>query len=369
MALLGLRTQTKGDVSNNSFSHIKQLHLLLETSQSVENLPHMLTHLTLGSQFNRNIDHLHIHTLTHLSLGGEFNQPVDNLPSSITHLTLGGVFNLRVDYLPNLLHTLHFGSKFDQPLDHLPNFLVNLVLPHAKHPLDHLPLSLKQLRCAVVLCEIDYLPPLTQLAISNLQEDVLIDNLPTSLTSLYIGGRKFNAAVDNLPPHLLHLEIWGIEFNQPLDKLPETLTHLRFMPGDYYSHSNCFLLPNLTHLEIDIPPNLPVVGTLPKTVKYLALRAHEVPPQYIPVSTQILYLMCTSQVDFSRLTSLRVLGLRDYLYTLKHLPESLMYMEISIFRYPPTIISLPKSLLKLNFFAHNPQDHLTCEIYSQNRTC
>jgi hypothetical protein len=73
--------------------------------------PSSLTHLTF-SHFD-SVNDLP-HTITHFTTSYEFNLPVDKLPSTLTHLTTGDYFNQLVDKLPPTLTHLTTGDAFDQ---------------------------------------------------------------------------------------------------------------------------------------------------------------------------------------------------------------------------------------------------------------
>ena len=107
------------------------------------NLPHSLTHLTFGTEFNQSVDNLP-YSLTHLTFGTEFNQCVDNLPCSLTHLTLGHRFNKRIDNLPMSLTSLTLGFLIYQKINNLPPNLQKIrVYIEKMHILDKIPFGCK----------------------------------------------------------------------------------------------------------------------------------------------------------------------------------------------------------------------------------
>lgn len=63
--------------------------------------------------------------LTHLTVGNNFNQPVDKLPPKLVHLTTSDSFNQPVDKLPPTLTLLITGCRFNQLVD-LPQTLIHI---------------------------------------------------------------------------------------------------------------------------------------------------------------------------------------------------------------------------------------------------
>jgi hypothetical protein len=113
-------------------------------TQSVDNLPENLTHLTFGYWFNQSVDNLPL-SLTHLTFGCCFNQLVDNLPKTLTHLTFGYMFNQSVDNLPEKLTHLIFNVRFNQSIDNLPKKIKELTLICNHKSINNLPDNIEKL--------------------------------------------------------------------------------------------------------------------------------------------------------------------------------------------------------------------------------
>lgn len=134
------------DIQPYLHPHIKLLKFGFEFSQSVDNLPSGLEHLTLGVKFNHPVNNLPLGLKT-LIIGGGFSQSVDMLPETLEVLYLSGVFSHSVDNLPIGLKTLRLlGYSFNQPIDSLPDTIGVLQLnPKYELPIYKLPSNLKSL--------------------------------------------------------------------------------------------------------------------------------------------------------------------------------------------------------------------------------
>lgn len=134
------------DIQPYLHPHIKSLKFGFEFSQSVDNLPSGLEHLTLGAKFNQTINNLPLGLKT-LIIGGGFSQTIDMLPETLEVLYLSGVFSRSVDNLPIGLKTLKLtGSSFNHSINSLPDTIEVLQLnPRYELPIYKLPSNLKSL--------------------------------------------------------------------------------------------------------------------------------------------------------------------------------------------------------------------------------
>lgn len=246
-----LKVQEKKSVvflypSNNKtkckFAHNNKLHTNMEVSEvpfkhfratcfehiELLNLPTNITHLTLSSNFEKEVDNLPV-SVTHLTFGVRFNEKIHNFPPNLKYLNLGYMFNRPIGYLPPTLKIIKFGSHFNQPIDDtLPQSLKELQLgKHYDQPLLRIPPSLKSLHFSSYMAQQLHLPStITRLIINIKQQisqwppklksldliipppfhEVLPQDLPLSLTNLTVAG-SLSTPVPNLPPNLATLAI------------------------------------------------------------------------------------------------------------------------------------------------------------------
>ena len=254
-------------------SHIKELYLIqkcdlykyyfseehklkYESNIFINMMPQSITHLTLGGQFNQNIDNLP-QTITHLILGELFNQPVDKLPQNLIYLEFGHDFNKSVDNLPKNLKYLKLGNDFSRSVDYLPN-------------------NLKYLKFNRIF-----------------NRDV--DKLPRNLTHLAF-GRWFNRSTNKLPQNLTHL-VFGERYCGTLESLPHNLKYLSF--DDLSDYNNFKNLPNSLEClstSAHIQDILKQQGYFPKTLQYLRLNTNSKEDELKKLSRNIKCVYCCDKI-------------------------------------------------------------------------
>eukprot|EP01112_Ceratiomyxa_fruticulosa_P012597 TRINITY_DN3498_c0_g2_i2.p1 TRINITY_DN3498_c0_g2~~TRINITY_DN3498_c0_g2_i2.p1 ORF type:complete len:429 (+),score=52.14 TRINITY_DN3498_c0_g2_i2:380-1666(+) len=201
-----------------------------------------LTHLNL-LYFNENLDNKLPHTLTHLDCGSEFNSPLSTLPCTLTHLKLGHNFNQPLFDLPNSLTHLYLGYYFNQPLSDLPSSLVLLKLEGEFNlPLSNLPNTLTYLKLSQYF-----------------NQPVDATTLPHGLKYLVFGA-FFDSVISSLPPNLVYLRFKEF-YDIPLPQFPHTLVKLHFgkqfcQPLQLPSNLQTLVLGNRYDLAINFPPSL-----------------------------------------------------------------------------------------------------------------
>ena len=181
----------------------------------------LLTHLTLGDDFNQPLGNLPS-SLTHLSFGESFNQPVDELPDNITHLTFGLDFNRNVGALPGAVIHLVFGYDFNQPVDSIPLTTTHLTFGY----------SFNQ----------------------------TVQHLPQKLTHLSF-GYSFNQDISTLPSSITHLKL-GVKYATRIYKLPPSLSSFYFT-CDANPLADFFKLLTLLHSANDV--KITTVGGVDQT--------------------------------------------------------------------------------------------------------
>ena len=106
-----------------------------------------LTDLTLGSDFNENLDIPS--NIKILSLACKNQYIIDSLPNSIEQLNLYHTFDSQLDNLPNTIKKISFNRlttyriyPYDKPLNNLPKSLEQLELPYGyRHKIMNKPIN------------------------------------------------------------------------------------------------------------------------------------------------------------------------------------------------------------------------------------
>ena len=299
-------------------------------------LPPLITRLDMHAKFNKPLPPLP-HSLTYLSFGTDFNHPVNNLPPNLKQLKLSERFNHSVDYLPHALTHLTFGEFFNQPLNRLPSGLLQLKLgTKFNQPLNHLPALLTHL-----------LYP---------EKESIFHH---SLSFLLLA--KFNYSMDNIPSSITHLDI-NAGFCQPITSLPPSLTHFRI--GD------ASLIPIDPNTNLRVPTWPPALRqltlfvfdakgfhNLPSTVTHLSLhwystewRAERDPPMpipyFLPRSVEFLVIRHMPPTsDWTTFSSLKSLITNSSCFQICTYPPTLTSLSLSY----PSVSSknLPHSLTHL----------------------
>ena len=192
-----------------------------------------LTHLVLGSSFDKNVDYLP-KKLTHLTFGYNFFGNINCLPESIIHLSLPITHSPFFTKLPSKLRYLKFSNNFNSEVGHA--------------------------NCANKKCPRNLPDTLTHLIFGSMFNQQ-VDNLPKNLIMLTF-GRNFNENVDKLPNTITHLT-FGEYFNKKIDKLPNSITHLTF--GESFDKNVEILPKSITHLTFGKKFNQKIIK-LPDTI-------------------------------------------------------------------------------------------------------
>ena len=244
---------------------------LCDKSANFVVLPAYLTHLTFGTDFDREIGHKNCgnvkcpknlpNTLTHLNFGFCFNKKVDNLPKKIIVLVFGHSFNQSVDKLPNSITHLTFGDLFNQKIDKLPDSITHLVFGNFfQKNIEILPKSITHL-------------------VTGTHFNQNLPKLPNTITYLKIYGATYGlnnkimightkCKDDSCPKNLPNSLITLVTNINTLDKLPESIKNLTI--EEYNTNVNLNLLPNtLTHLTLNT--NIKNLNKLPSDLTYLKL--------------------------------------------------------------------------------------------------
>jgi len=103
-------------------------HLIFNVNEQINSIiPETVTHLTIGTSFNKSIKGCIPSSVTHLTFGYSFNKSIKNrIPSSVTHLSFSCLFNHSIDTLPDSITHLKLGCNFDQIINKLPASLKQL---------------------------------------------------------------------------------------------------------------------------------------------------------------------------------------------------------------------------------------------------
>eukprot|EP01133_Synstelium_polycarpum_P007699 gene7699-9014_t len=220
-------------------SCITQLHVGNFYDHEITYLPPALTHLRLGSAYNKQIQPGTMpQSLTHLMFGYFYNHQLlpGTLPQGLQHLVLGFNFQqpIALGVLPNTLVSIRLGYSFNQPIEKgvLPSSLRRISFGRFNHPLDgclpdgltHLSFGFRYVR---PIARIDLPSTLTHLTIGDELAHVMTpSNYPASLTHLKL-TRDFNQPLENiaLPQNLEYL-VLGQSFNQSIASLPKSVKHL-----------------------------------------------------------------------------------------------------------------------------------------------
>ncbi len=225
--------------------NLKSLKLNDSWNDEINDLPHGLTQLTFGHNFNKSIYPGNLHQdLRTLNLGLNFDQFIipGSLPQSITSLGFGMFYDKPIssNTLPHSITKLNFGTFFNHSLvpDVLPKSLINLIFGDSYNQLfepNVLPESLKSLSVGE-----NYDKPLFCLPYG-LKSLCLKPRYTHSLLHLskleklefshnnYPYGKNTGCAknIENLLP--LNIKVFAIydcAFNRPLDKYCGSMNQL-----------------------------------------------------------------------------------------------------------------------------------------------
>ncbi|KAM9981827.1 hypothetical protein ACTFIY_004134 [Dictyostelium cf. discoideum] len=234
-------------------SSVKNLKFGYSFNNSLKNLPNSIESLTLMQCFDRKIELGNCLSLTELNFThyNRFNEEIEpgDLPITLKKLSLGSIFNKVLIHgsLPPLLEYLNLGEEFNKPLKEgiLPNSIKILYLSVKFSQIlkiHDLPKSLTNLigignlklqspnilneltnLIELNLCnynhqiELDYLPPnLKSLNLSSLNQSLIPNSLPNSITFLDM-GKFYNHKLDiNILPKSLNHLIFSNQFKQSL---------------------------------------------------------------------------------------------------------------------------------------------------------
>jgi len=105
-------------------------HLTLQGDGDIKDLiPHHITHLVFGSDFNNSVKGHIPSNVIYLAFGYEFNQSISkSIPGSVIYLEFGDKFNKYVgNCIPKSVRVLKFGNNFNRPMIYsLPPHLTEL---------------------------------------------------------------------------------------------------------------------------------------------------------------------------------------------------------------------------------------------------
>jgi hypothetical protein len=126
-------------------------HLTLQGDGDIKDLiPHHITHLVFGSEFNSSVKEHIPPSVVYLVFGYEFNQSISkSIPGSVIYLEFGYNFNKYAgNCIPKSVRVLKFGDKFNRSMIYtLPPHLIELSLGiHFDQDIQqYIPPSLKKL--------------------------------------------------------------------------------------------------------------------------------------------------------------------------------------------------------------------------------
>lgn len=156
-----IKMDTVDDLKKISSTSISRLTFDDNFNYPIKNLISQVTHLTFGHNYNQKFYSVKTelskcgnfigqgilnripHSVTHLTFGCEFNQVIKNdISASVTHLIFGHNFNQKINYemcsngfvygpynsIPDSVTHLTFGHNFNQSLESVPKYVTNLTL-------------------------------------------------------------------------------------------------------------------------------------------------------------------------------------------------------------------------------------------------
>ena len=170
--------------------HLKELHLC--SNVNVDNWPPNLETVHFYGRFNQSLKCIP-NTVRDLKLG-EYDCDIlqDDFPTSLQTLNLGDATHFKFTHFPSTLTSLHLGSHYNEKIHAFPNSLINLYLEHYNYESldDILPSGLKELSLGYGYThKLRHLPPcLTSLYVGWSYNHVLLDKslFPTTLLRLYV---------------------------------------------------------------------------------------------------------------------------------------------------------------------------------------
>uniref|UniRef100_A0A6G6ACR3 F-box and FNIp repeat-containing protein n=1 Tax=Borely moumouvirus TaxID=2712067 RepID=A0A6G6ACR3_9VIRU len=245
----------KGKMPNS----VTYLRFGWDFNQSIHGfIPESVTHLIFQDSFNQSIEGCIPTNVTHLTFGHDFNQPIKGcIPNSVTHLTFGTSFNQSImGAIPNNVTHLTFGSSFNQPIqDCIPNSVTHLTFGWAfNQPIKGcIPNSV------------------TLLKFGNHFNQSILGCIPASVTLLEF-GEQFNQSISGCIPDSVTFLKFGECFNQSIiGSIPDSVTYLEF--GQEFNQSIEGCIPDsVTHLTFGSKFCQSIAGHIPDSVIHLVFK-------------------------------------------------------------------------------------------------